>query len=42
VRIKTKFGLFVQVDNVGDVRYSDILGSVMPKRWLMGGVKWGF
>jgi iron complex outermembrane receptor protein len=42
VRIKTQFGLFVQVDNVGDVRYSDILGSVMPKRWLMGGVKWGF
>ena len=42
IKIKKQFGVFVQVDNIGDVRYSDILGSVMPKRWLMGGIKWGF
>ncbi|TAD85804.1 MAG: TonB-dependent receptor [Bacteroidetes bacterium] len=41
-RIKTKIGLFLQVDNVGNVRYSDILGSVMPRRWAMAGLKWGF
>ena len=28
---------FVQVDNAGDASYSDLLGSVMPRRWLMGG-----
>ena len=34
-----KFGIFVQVDNVSDVSYSDILGAPMPGRWWMGGVK---
>lgn len=31
--------LFVQADNLLNTRYSDLLGSVMPGRWLMGGVK---
>lgn len=31
--------LFVQADNLFNKSYSDILGSVMPGRWLMGGVK---
>jgi vitamin B12 transporter len=35
-----RFGIFVQVDNVGDVNYSDILGAQMPGRWWMGGVRW--
>lgn len=34
--------VFVQADNVFDEQYSDILGSVMPRRWLMGGIKWQF
>lgn len=33
---------FVQADNVFNKSYSDILGSVMPDRWLMGGVKINF
>ncbi|MCU0404425.1 MAG: TonB-dependent receptor [Chitinophagaceae bacterium] len=33
-----KWGVFVQVDNVTDKTYSDILGAAMPGRWWMGGV----
>ena len=36
---KGKLILFVQADNLFNQSYSDILGSVMPNRWLMGGVK---
>ena len=32
-------GAFVQVDNIFDKKYSDLLGSQMPGRWLMGGLK---
>ncbi|HTN08141.1 TonB-dependent receptor plug domain-containing protein [Agriterribacter sp.] len=32
--------IFVQADNVFDRQYSDLLGTPMPGRWLMGGVKW--
>lgn len=43
VRIDANLGkqwiLFVQADNVFNKSYSDILGSIMPNRWLMGGVK---
>ncbi|OLY94806.1 TonB-dependent receptor plug domain-containing protein [Cnuella takakiae] len=31
--------LFVQADNILNTRYSDLLGSVMPGTWVMGGVK---
>lgn len=31
--------VFAQADNLLDTRYSDLLGSQMPGRWLMGGVK---
>ncbi|WP_138480345.1 TonB-dependent receptor plug domain-containing protein [Dyadobacter bucti] len=31
--------VFVQADNAFDKDYSDLLGSRMPGRWLMGGVK---
>lgn len=34
--------VFMQVDNVGDVKYSDLLGAQMPGRWLMGGFKANF
>ena len=29
---------YVQIDNVGNTRYADLLGCPMPRRWLMGGV----
>jgi vitamin B12 transporter len=37
--LKDKFGVFVQADNIFNKRYSDLLGSIMPTRWVMGGVK---
>lgn len=37
--VQQKLSLFVQVDNIFDRRYSDLLGSPMPGRWLMGGLK---
>ena len=36
---KDKCSIFVQADNLFDTRYSDLLGSKMPGRWLMGGFK---
>lgn len=37
--VKDKLAVFAQADNVFNKRYSDILGSYMPQRWVMGGVK---
>lgn len=37
-----QLGVFVQTDNAFDKQYSDILGSVMPGRWLMGGLRFNF
>jgi vitamin B12 transporter len=37
--IKQKLSLFAQLDNVFDRSYSDLLGSPMPGRWFMGGLK---
>lgn len=34
---KKKAGLMMQVDNMTDVAYSDLLGSIMPGRWMQGG-----
>jgi vitamin B12 transporter len=39
ILLKEKLGLFIQADNVFNKTYSDILGSVMPSRWVMGGIK---
>lgn len=39
-RVYKGISVFVQMDNVGDAQYSDLLGSVMPGRWIMGGIKW--
>jgi iron complex outermembrane receptor protein len=36
---KRKLSLFTQLDNVFDKQYSDLLGSKMSRRWLMGGFK---
>ena len=35
---KKKLSVFVQADNISDTRYSDLLGSAMPGRWMMGGI----
>ena len=37
--MENKLGLFIQADNVFNRRYSDILGTTMPNRWMMGGIK---
>ncbi len=37
--VPKKLTLYLQADNLTDVVYSDLLGAVMPRRWLMGGVK---
>ncbi|MGN6439904.1 MAG: TonB-dependent receptor plug domain-containing protein [Agriterribacter sp.] len=34
--------VFVQADNVFDKQYSDLLGSIMPGRWITGGIKYQF
>ena len=36
---KNKLSLFAEIDNVFDKQYSDVLGSKMPGRWVMGGFK---
>lgn len=36
---KNKVSLFTQADNLFNKQYSDLLGSIMPGRWLMGGFK---
>lgn len=36
---QNKLSLYIQTDNVLDAKYSDILGTQMPGRWLMGGLK---
>lgn len=40
--IKKTLSVFAQADNLGDRKYSDLLGSKMPGRWLMGGLKYSF
>ena len=35
-----KMQVFVQLDNVFDRTYSDLLGAVMPGRWVQGGLRY--
>lgn len=37
--LNRQLGVYVQADNAFDKQYSDVLGSVMSGRWLMGGVR---
>ena len=39
ILFKENLSLYFQADNVLDKRYSDILGPVMPGRWLSAGIK---
>ena len=41
-QLHPKFGLNLQVQNVFDETYQNILGAAMPNRWLMGGIKYAF
>ena len=34
--------VYLDIRNALDTRYQEILGSQMPKRWLMGGIRWNF
>ncbi|WP_018612402.1 TonB-dependent receptor plug domain-containing protein [Segetibacter koreensis] len=36
---KNKLSIFASADNVFDKQYSDLLGTVMPRRWVMAGLK---
>lgn len=37
--LKNKLSAFAEVNNLLDRNYTDLLGSQMPGRWLMGGIK---
>lgn len=39
VHIAKGISAFVEVDNITDRSYTDVLGSQMPGRWFMGGIK---
>ncbi|MFK7972471.1 MAG: TonB-dependent receptor plug domain-containing protein [Bacteroidia bacterium] len=41
VKLSKVVGLNVQVQNLFDTQYQDILGAKMPGRWLMAGVRFG-
>lgn len=36
--MQKKVGLYIQVENLTNVKYSDLLGSIMPGRWWSGGL----
>lgn len=37
--LKSLLSAFVEVDNIGNRIYADLLGAQMPGRWLMSGIK---
>ena len=39
---KNSLVLSLQVNNVFDRQYADILGAKMPGRWILGGIAWKF
>ena len=38
--LQQRAGIFAAIDNVFDKSYSDLLGAVMPGRWITGGIKY--
>ena len=36
--LRKKMKLFLQIDNMLDVAYADLLGATMPGRWVSGGI----
>ena len=39
---KNQLKVFIETSNIFDRKYSDILGSIMPGRWILGGVQSNF
>ena len=39
--IRNKLGIYIQVDNIFNSQYSDLLGAQMPGKWLMFGARIG-
>jgi vitamin B12 transporter len=37
--LKNRLSVFVQIDNIFNTRYSDLLGAQMPGSWAMGGLR---
>lgn len=42
IRVIKQAGIFIQMDNLADTKYSDLLGTPMPGRWLMGGIRFNW
>lgn len=42
LRIQTNIVLNLQVNNLFDIDYQNILGAPMPGRWISGGLSWRF
>jgi len=40
--VAKKVNFFIAVNNITDIKYSDLLGSIMPGRWTTGGVRVNF
>lgn len=40
--LKKSLTFFVEVDNIFNKKYSDLLGAEMPGRWAMGGIRYQF
>jgi len=40
LKLTKEFGLNFQVQNLFDEEYQNILGATMPRRWVLGGIKW--
>jgi vitamin B12 transporter len=38
--LQKTLSIFIQADNTFDTKYSDLLGAVMPGRWLMTGLRY--
>ena len=39
-QVINNLGIHIELRNIFDEQYSDILGAKMPGRWMMGGVSW--
>lgn len=42
ITVSRRIRSFIQVDNLLDTDYSDLLGAVMPGRWIMAGIGFNF
>ena len=40
--LENKLSINIQILNLTDTKYQNILGAKMPGIWLMGGISWNF